>query len=302
MSSINELKKMSEKERALWLLNANAKDLGILLKNYGVKGISNINKKEKMSMILDLVVENITDEEIDKVMEDTKKLQKELNVRLTCGDYFIKYTLYARYKNKEISYNQMRKVCDKYNLDIPLSDDEENSINFIDKHYDMFSWYLNYDSEGNIYYSVLSRDYEWENLSFDSYDYRDDDWFIQQFFEKNTVDNGDLQLAYTIDNEDHYVLCVYKDYELLGTYVEGDMHRIKELVDYDYKLSYEDLDTYEELLCLLNEQQEEFWRILDADKMLQKKLKMTEKYNRQVIIDALNRSKCLNSNVHLNNN
>ena len=44
MSSINELKKMSEKERALWLLNANAKDLGILLKNYGIKNTSKMKK------------------------------------------------------------------------------------------------------------------------------------------------------------------------------------------------------------------------------------------------------------------
>ena len=46
----------------------------------------------------------------------------------------------------------------------------------------------------------------------------------------------------------------------------------------------------------------EYDKILKADELLKKKLKMTEKYNRQVIIDALNRSKCLNSNVHLNNN
>ena len=51
MSSINELKKMNEKERILWLLNANAKDLGILLKNYGIKGISKMSKKEKLSII-----------------------------------------------------------------------------------------------------------------------------------------------------------------------------------------------------------------------------------------------------------
>ena len=71
---INELKKMSEKERISWLVNAKAKDLGIILKNYGIKGISNMNKKEKMSMILDLAIENIPDEEIEKVIEDTRKL------------------------------------------------------------------------------------------------------------------------------------------------------------------------------------------------------------------------------------
>ena len=119
MSSINELKLMSEKERISWLVNAKSKDLGLVLKNYGIKGISKMNKDEKMSIILDLAVENIADEEIEKVMEETKKLNQEINIRISCGES-IEQTLYARYKNKEISYNQMRKVCDKYNLDMAL--------------------------------------------------------------------------------------------------------------------------------------------------------------------------------------
>ena len=120
MSSVNELKKMSEKERALWLLNAKAKDLGIVLKNYGIKGISKMNKDEKMSMILDLAIENIPDEEVEKVMEDTRKLNKELKIKQSYEET-LKSTLYARYKNREITYNELRKVCYKYGFDIPLS-------------------------------------------------------------------------------------------------------------------------------------------------------------------------------------
>ena len=74
MCSVNELKLMSEKERISWLVNAKSKDLGLVLKNYGIKGISKMNKDEKMSIILDLAVENIADEEIEKVIEDTRKL------------------------------------------------------------------------------------------------------------------------------------------------------------------------------------------------------------------------------------
>ena len=88
MSSINELKKMNEKERILWLLNANAKDLGILLKNYGIKGISKMSKKEKLSMVLELAVENIADEEVEKVMEDTRKLNKELKIKQSYEETF----------------------------------------------------------------------------------------------------------------------------------------------------------------------------------------------------------------------
>ena len=289
MSSINELKKMSEKERALWLLNANAKDLGILLKNYGIKGISKMSKKEKMSMILDLAVENIADEEVEKVMEDTKKLNEEINVRLSLVDN-IEATLYARYKNKEINYNELRKVCDKYNFDIPLSYNEESSIEIVDENCNLFSWYEQIDAEDNIYYAIFDRCYEWYNLFRKNRICDDWDWDLQQLYENNTVDNGDLQLAFTYDDELHYVLCVYKDYELLGCYVEGDIHRIKKLVAYDNKLTDKDLETYEELLELLNKQYEECWRILDADEMLQKKLNRAEKYSRQLVIDELNRS------------
>lgn len=251
-----------------------------------------------------VVSENISDEDVKRIMEKVKKLNEEINVRQS-HEEDIEVTLYAIYKNKEISYNQMRKVCDKYNLDIPLSDDEENSINFIDEHYDTFSWYKHYDVKDKIYYSVLSRDYEWEFFGLDSnyYDEDDwDDWVIQQFFEKNAVDNGDLQLAYKIGIEEvEHVLCVYKDYKLLGAYAEGGIERIKRLIAYDDKLIADDLYTYKELLELLNKQQEEFWRIIYANELLKKKLEMTYEYNRQVVIDALNRSKYLNSNA-LNNN
>ena len=246
-----------------------------------------------------VVVENITDEDAKRIMEETKQLNEEINVRQS-HEEDIEVTLYARYKNKEISYNQMRKVCDKYNLDIPLSDDEENSIDFIDEHYDTFSLYKHYGVKDEIYYSVLSRAYEWEFFSLDSNYYDDDDWddwVIQQFFEKNAVNNGNLQLAYKVSIEEvENVLCIYKDYKLLGAYVECDIERIKRLIAYDDKLVAEDLDTYKKLLKLLNKQQEEFLRIIYANELLKNKLKMTKEYNRQVIIDKLNRSKNLNSN------
>ena len=157
--SINELKKMNEKERILWLLNANAKDLGIVLKNYGIKGISKMSKKEKLSMVLELAVENIADEEVEKVIEDTRKLYKELKIRQSYEET-LKNTLYARYKNNEITYNQLRKVCYKYGFDIPLSYNEESSIDLVDRYCDMYSNYVHYDDEGKIYFSVLDRKFE----------------------------------------------------------------------------------------------------------------------------------------------
>lgn len=304
--SINELRKMSENERMEWIVNAESYDIDFVLKNSGIKGISKIKKVEKLAMLVKLVeenitdkeidamvvklLENITDKEIDAIMEDTKRLNEELSVRRSFGDN-IECTLYARYKNKEINFNELKKVCDKYHLNIPLNDDEKSSIEFIDKSYDMYSTYMHYDEDGNIYYALFDERYQWDNMCRKDNMCEDEDWDIQEFYKINTVDyDGDLQLAFTYDNELHYVLCVYKYYDLLATYVEGTTHKIKELVAYDYRLVDKDLDTYEELLELLDQQCKEYWMILKADEMLQNKLKIAKEYSRQLTIDALNRS------------
>ena len=260
------------------------------------------------------MLDNLTKKNKDKLIKlGLKKINNEINLSWKKigelfnleGEQARQIVKSYRYKNKEVSYNQMRKVCDKYNLDIPLNNDEEDDIFGLCARWYMFSRYKHYGTKDKIYYSVLSRDYEWENFHLDINDYDEDDWddwIIQQYFEKSAVDNGNLQLAYKLGiEEEEPVLCIYKDHKLLGAYVECDIERIKRLIDYDDKLVAEDLDTYKELLKLLNKQQKEFWRIIYANELLKKKLKMAEKYNRQVIIDALNRSKCLNSNSILYN-
>ena len=286
MSSINELKKMSEKERILWLLNAKSKDLTIVLKNYGIKGISKMNKDEKMSMILDLAVENIADEEVEKVMKDTRKLNKELKIRQSYEET-LKNTLYARYKNREITYNELRKVCYKYGFDIPLSYNEESSIGLVDRYCNIYSNYMHYDEEGKIYFSVLDKEFEWHNVCKNSYECRDYNWNGQQLYKLNAVDNGLQQLAFTFEDNGHCIVCVYKNYTLLATYVCGDMDDIRKLIYHDKKLTYEDLKAYEKLYELLGEQYEEYDKILEADMKLQKKLNRTEKYW-QFIEDKLN--------------
>ena len=286
MSSINELKKMSEKERMEWIVNASNKDLGIVLKNEGVKGISNMKKLEKIAMVAQLVVKNsVTDEDAKRVMEDTERLKEEIEIR-QCYAETIEGILYARYKNKEITYDELRKTCNAYDIDIPLSYNEKNSIKLVDENCNLFSWYEHHDYDGNVYYSVLDKKYEWENMSLTSYDCRNDDWDVQQFFARNTVDNGDLQLACTFDENLNYMLCMYKNHKLLGVFADGDIYDIKVVVDYDDRLTDEDLDTYEELLDLLNEQQEEYCRIVDGDKMLRNEC--TEE-NADFIVDEKNK-------------
>ena len=278
MMSINELKELSEKEKISWLVNANSKELGLVLKSYGIKNTSKMNKAKKLSMVLDLAVENIADEEVEKVMDDTRKLYQDLKIRQSYEET-LKNTLYARYKNGEITYNELRKVCNKYHFDIPLSYNEENSTDLVERYCDMYSNYIHYDEKGKIYFSVLDKEFEWHNVHKNSYECRDYNWNGQQLYKHNTVDNGVQQLAFTFEDSGEIVMiCVYKNYKLLATFIYGDMDDISKLVHYDKELTYEDLKAYEKLLELLAKQYEKYDKILDADMKLQKKLKKTERY------------------------
>ena len=285
--NINKLKAMNENERMAWIVNASNKDLGIVLKNEGVKCISNMKKLEKLAMVVKLVTENsVTDEDAKRIMEDTERLKEEIEIR-QCYAETIEGILYARYKNKEITYDELRKTCNAYNIDIPLSYNEKNSIKIVDENCNLFSLYEHHDDDYT-YYSILDRKYEWENMSLTSYDCRNDDWDVQQFFARNTVDNGDLQLACTFDENLNYMLCMYKNHKLLGAFADGDIYDIKVVVDYDDRLTDEDLNTYAELLDLLNEQQEEYCRIVDADKNVNNKLNCIEE-NADFIVDKKNK-------------
>ena len=287
MISINELKEMNENERMEWIVNAKSSDLNTVLQYEGVKGISKMKKLEKLAMVVKLVAENSADEDAKRIMEDTKRLKEEIEIR-QCYAETIEGILYARYKNEEITYNELRKVCNAYNIDIPLSCNEKNSTKFVDENCDLFSWYEHHDDDYT-YYSVLSRDYEWYNMYRKNNMCEDWDWDVKKFYEMNTVDkNGDLQLACIFDENCNYVLCMYKNYKLLGTFVDGDIYDIKVVVDYDDRLTDEDLDTYSELLDLLNEQQEEYCRIVETDKILRNKLNCTEE-TADFIVDGQNK-------------
>ena len=293
MNTINELKQISEKERIEWIVNASNKDLGLVLKNEGIKGISKMKKAEKLSMVLDLAVENIPDEEIDAIWEDAKRLNKDLNYRNSYKES-IDATLYAMYKSKKITFNEFRKVCYRYHLDIPCSYNETHSIDIINRccNYYLWSNYEHTDAEGNTYYALFDECYEWENIFKKNKISECFGWDLKQFYARNTVDdNGYLQLAYTFNDDGQYVICVYKHYELLGVYEEGCMDDIEDLAIYDCRLDDDDFYTYKELFESLEKQYNEHYKIMYADQMLKKKLNCKEK-SRELIIDEINRCKC----------
>ena len=280
--TIKDLKLMNEKDRISWFASAKAKDLAIVLKNAGIKGISKMKKAEKLAMVLDLVVENnVTDEEIDKVVEDTKKLTEELNVRQSYEEEF-EETLYARLCAKEITWAEFKNTIISRNISIPINvADEEYTKDLLDRKIDIYSEYEHYVYKGDTYYSVLNKDFEWKKVFKNNGKYKWKNWQEKQFYEKNTINKDCVhQLAFYYDDNDCYTILVYKNYELLGAYRDGNIDDIKKLVAYDDRLVEEDLETYEELLKLLENQYKEYNRMMEADRMLRNKLKNQYKYKK----------------------
>ena len=280
--TIKELKLMNEKDRVLWFTNAKVKDLTNVLKNEGIKGVSKMKKAEKLAFVLDLVVENnVTDEEIDKVVEDTKNLTEELNVRQSYKEEF-EETLYARLCAKEITWLEFKQTVVNRNISIPINvADEEDTKYLIDRKCDLYSKYEHYVYKGDTYYSVLSKDFKWKKVFRNDGKRKWKNWHEKQFYERNTIDkDGVLQLAFCYDENDCYTVLVYKNHELLGAYKDGNIDDIKKLVEYDYRLVEEDIDAYSELLELLQKQYDEYDKIMEADRMLRKKLKNQYKYKK----------------------
>lgn len=233
-----------------------------------------MKKAEKLAMVVDLVVENnVTDEEIDKVVEDTKKLTEELNVRQSYKEEF-EQTLCARWQAKEITWEEFKQTVVNRNISIPINvASEEDTKDLIDRGCDLCSEYEHYIYDTNTtYYSVLNKDFEWDSVHMNYGKYIWDKWTEKQFYERNTVDEeGIYQLAFEFDENDYYTILVYKNYELLGAYKDGNIDDIKKLVAYDDRLSDEDLETYTQLLHILDKQRKEYHNMLEADKMLRKK-------------------------------
>ena len=281
--TINELKLMNKQELIIWCFGAKVKDLNDVLKAEDIKGLSKLKKADKVKLLVNMIdiEENVTDDEIEKVMDDTRKLNEEINVRQSYEEEKIEETLYARLKAKEITWEEFKQAVINYNLSIPINVANEGySIKLIDKHCFFYSYYEHDDYDNNTYYSVVNKEFTWDNVFKNYGKYNMWQWIERRFYEKNTVDKDGLQLAFDFDSDSdwEYILLVYKNYELLGYYINGDIDNIMKLVAYDDQLSYEDFETYEELLELLEKQHEEYDKILKVDNMLRKKINNNYSY------------------------
>ena len=216
-------------------------------------------------------------------------MNEEINTRQSFKEEF-ESTLYARWAAKEITWEEFKQTIINKNISIPINvADEEDTKDILKRKIFSYSYYEHDDYENNAYYSVVNKEFKWDNVFKNDCKCIWQGWIEKQFYKRNTVDKNGLQLAFDFDVDDDwaYTLLVYKNYELLGNYTDGNIDNIKRLVAYDDQLSDEDLETYTQLLELLEKQHEECNKILEADKMLQKKLKRTEKY-KQFITDKLN--------------
>lgn len=192
---------------------------------------------------------------IDKILEDTKKLNAELHHR-TGRDETIECTLVGRYEAGEVKFKDMIEIAIKHRLSMPLHFDEEEERNLLDYGYDFYSNYVHYYDDKR-YYGIFNRYFEWEEAI---KCYNKEDKGCVDFCTSNHTENGALQLAKVYDENGILNLIVYKNYKILGVYVDGTMDDIKRLSEYDKTIINDDLKTYRSLLCTLNKQMDEYYK------------------------------------------
>ena len=222
-----------------------------------VKGFKKSNKESKSN--IDVTFENDTKEIIgtpkelmqleesvdtEKVLLDTIVLNTELRNR-TDSDETITITLVARFEAKEITFKEINAVIIKEKYDLPIFFNQKLFEEYIgDKcNHDLYSDYQKYDcnmdkKDDRTYYSIFDRDLEWQEAikCWDEEDEGAIDWN-----KNNNVDNNTYQLIKTYLDTTKY-LCVYKDYKLKGTFIDGKLDDVQQLCKYDSNLNYDILE------------------------------------------------------------
>ncbi|AKA71949.1 DUF3102 domain-containing protein [Clostridium scatologenes] len=192
-------------------------------KMVSVKSSTQISKQKNP---MDTVPQAEESNSTDNIWEDTIKLYDEIILRT--GNFYtdansnlkltdIESLLISKYLNKEITHNQLKQIIEQNKLNIPFIQDEEK-FNVLLNDLEMSNSYEQYDSEGNIYYSVLETDYlnfedvwnyAWEKDEEERKGYIKDDNY------RFTKDNIKIAKGY-IDTDDY--ICIFRDDELFAYY------------------------------------------------------------------------------------
>lgn len=220
--------------------------------NDKVKEYKDSNKKTKKEKqeeeIIDAPTSLIIQEDISEIWEYTIKLNKELHMR--CGsDEDLESTLVARYEAKEINLQQFNDIIAQNKLNLPIFFYKESLGVYLDR-MDFYSNYEQYDDNQDIkqdrrYYCMFDKNFEWHEV-IKCYDEKDEDSI--DWSKNNHVDNVLYQLSEACDDNGYTYICIYKNYNLQGTFKDGNLDNIKALCDYDNNLNYEQLKAlYEQL-------------------------------------------------------
>lgn len=225
------------------------------------------------SITTDIVIKTDT----NKIYIDTLQLNQELHNR-TNSDEDIETTFVARYNAKEITHQEFNDVIVANKLNLPIFFNEKSLEDYLDRfNNDFYSSYEQYDFEADkredrTYYSIFARELEWEE-AIKCWNDKDEDAI--DWGNSNHVDNKVFQLAESYVDTSKY-LCIYKDYKLKGTFLDGDLSDIKTLYVYD-----DDLD-YNQLKALYEQLQEKMKAYDDrSNKRFEKRKREQEKRKKQ---------------------
>ena len=234
-----------------------------------------------------LIEQSKEDNNYKQVYLDTLTLYQEL-INRTGSRETIEATLVTRYQAKEVKHKQLIDIIANNKLNIPIFLDESAQNEY-------FNWqnqdeyYSNYEQWGSNqdkYYAIFNKDFEWKE-AIKCYDYKDEG--CVDFTNSNHVDNKIYQLAYGSDENSYRNLIVYKDYKIIGSFMEGDWEDINSLGLYDRNsIPTENLEELKKLLNKLEKQMRKYEKRQadrDESERLNRKFKEEQKKKYQ---EALN--------------
>lgn len=212
-------------------------------------------EKETTLSIIDIPIETDT----KKIYTDVCILNNELRNRAD-SEEDLEVTLVAIYNAKEITHQEFNDTVIQHKFNLPIFFLEKSLTEYLDRfNDDFYSEYEHYDSNADLkedrtYYSIFDKDLEWQEVikCWDKKDENAVDWS-----KNNHVDNKTYQLAECWIETTKY-LCIYKNYKLKGTYMDGKWSDIEKLGCYDRRdIPVEDMKELKDLYKKLEKQLKE---------------------------------------------
>ncbi|NFF80365.1 DUF3102 domain-containing protein [Clostridium botulinum] len=243
--SLTELKKIIKEKKSELKTYKKKNDIDVAFEK---------EDKKEVSIILNGAdTKPSVDVNVDKIIEDTKKIIQEIEIRQGYIDNF-EETLVARYNAKEITFNELNKVISKTKCDLPIFFKHELLDDYL---YSSNEFYSNYEHTtyttdkttnertSKTTYSILNDAMlNWKDNVTNKWYY---DCEEEEEFKFNNIENKVHQIAELSDSICTYI-CIYKNYKLLASltaeeYIDFE-NWITKLCDYDTNLNDSDKSIY----------------------------------------------------------